>query len=382
MTGEPTIRILDDPAATARAAAETIALRLREAAEERGRADWATTGGSTPVGIYRALASPPLRDLVPWAFVHVWWGDDRFVPRDDPLSNVRPFDRELLPDVPLPPGNIHRDADGRGDRRRRDGRVRGGGVRGESFEPPASSSPHRASRSWTWSSSASAATVTCSRSSLGSPLFDWPDWVSGVPAPTHIEPHVARVSLNPGILGAARVPMLVAHGVGKAAILASVLGPKRDVRRWPAQVARRAGAVWFLDRDAASSLPGVIPLKVRSRDGTSIAVFEINAPMMAATVPTGPADNGDHPPLLLVHGATADHTTWRAVGPLFARSRRVFAMDRRGRGASGDAPRTRSSGNSRTWRQLRRCSAEPAREGPWTSPATRTGVGARSARAC
>jgi 6-phosphogluconolactonase/glucosamine-6-phosphate isomerase/deaminase len=63
------------------------------------------------------------------------------------------------------------------------------------------------------------------------------------------------VSLNPEILGAARVPMVVAHGLGKAAILASVLGPKRDVRRWPAQVARRPGAVWFLDRDAAASLP-------------------------------------------------------------------------------------------------------------------------------
>jgi pimeloyl-ACP methyl ester carboxylesterase len=51
-----------------------------------------------------------------------------------------------------------------------------------------------------------------------------------------------------------------------------------------------------------------------------------------------PADDGGRPPLLLVHGATADHTTWRAVGPQFAASRRVFAMDRRGRGESGDAP--------------------------------------------
>src|SRR6185295_1924011 len=51
----------------------------------------------------------------------------------------------------------------------------------------------------------------------------------------------------------------------------------------------------------------------------------------------GPGGAPEHPPLLLVHGATADHTTWRAVGPRFAISRRVFAMDRRGRGASGDA---------------------------------------------
>ena len=67
--------------------------------------------------------------------------------------------------------------------------------------------------------------------------------------------------------------------------------------------------------------------EVRNADGTPIAIFEVTSPDGART---------DRPPLLLVHGATADHTTWRAVGPRFAATRRVFAMDRRGRGASGD----------------------------------------------
>jgi pimeloyl-ACP methyl ester carboxylesterase len=73
------------------------------------------------------------------------------------------------------------------------------------------------------------------------------------------------------------------------------------------------------------------PRHVRSpRDGVELAVFEVGR------ASEGVAEEA-HPPLLLVHGATADHTTWRAVGPMFAASRRVFAMDRRGRGASGDA---------------------------------------------
>lgn len=75
------------------------------------------------------------------------------------------------------------------------------------------------------------------------------------------------------------------------------------------------------------------PLEVASLDGTPIAVFEITAPARE-----GSAKQPDLPPLLLVHGATADHTTWRAVGPRFAERRPVFAMDRRGRGGSGDAP--------------------------------------------
>ena len=61
---------------------------------------------------------------------------------------------------------------------------------------------------------------------------------------------------------------------------------------------------------------------VRSADGTPIAVFSA----------------GDGPPLVLVHGATADHTTWRTSGPLLAARHTTHAVDRRGRGASGDAP--------------------------------------------
>lgn len=61
---------------------------------------------------------------------------------------------------------------------------------------------------------------------------------------------------------------------------------------------------------------------VISRDGTPIAVFS----------------SGEGPPLVLVHGATADHTTWRTVGPVLERRFRLHAIDRRGRGASGDGP--------------------------------------------
>jgi pimeloyl-ACP methyl ester carboxylesterase len=59
---------------------------------------------------------------------------------------------------------------------------------------------------------------------------------------------------------------------------------------------------------------------VTSPDGTPIAVFS----------------SGDGPPLLLVHGATADHTTWRSLGPVLEPRFRLLAVDRRGRGASGD----------------------------------------------
>ncbi|HYL41409.1 MAG TPA: 6-phosphogluconolactonase, partial [Candidatus Binatus sp.] len=92
----------------------------------------------------------------------------------------------------------------------------------------------------------------------GSPLLGSTALASAVPAPSHVEPHVARVSLNPGFLTASRLPLAVVLGTGKARVVAEVLSGPRDVRRYPAQLARRAGAAWFLDAAAAAELPGSI----------------------------------------------------------------------------------------------------------------------------
>ena len=59
-----------------------------------------------------------------------------------------------------------------------------------------------------------------------------------------------------------------------------------------------------------------------SADGTQIA-FE---------------KTGNGPPLVLVHGGVSDHTRWTPVLDGLSRSFTVFAMDRRGRGGSGDGP--------------------------------------------
>ena len=60
---------------------------------------------------------------------------------------------------------------------------------------------------------------------------------------------------------------------------------------------------------------------VVSADGTPIAVWQ----------------SGQGPPLVLVHGTVADHGRWSPVLAQFGERRTVLAVDRRGRGASGDA---------------------------------------------
>jgi pimeloyl-ACP methyl ester carboxylesterase len=47
---------------------------------------------------------------------------------------------------------------------------------------------------------------------------------------------------------------------------------------------------------------------------------------------------GSGPPLVLVHGGTADHTRWSPISPRFEQHFSVYTMDRRGRGGSGDSP--------------------------------------------
>ena len=274
--GEPAVSVLATAEDVAHEAAHRIAGTLTAAVAARGRADWATTGGSTPLGIYRALRDPEFRDRVPWNGVHAWWGDDRFVPRDHPLSNVQAFDQVLLDAAALG------DLSGSGEDVVS---VELGAVAAIRFEPGQVHAMPIANaigegRPASWVAEAYEAELRAADLPLdangfpsfdlvlsgiggdghilsvfpGSPAFDDGGWVRAVPAPQHIEPHVERVSLNPAILAAAGQLLVVILGSGKREIVARLLGPERDPSRWPAQLARRAGAQWLLDADAAAGL--------------------------------------------------------------------------------------------------------------------------------
>ncbi len=255
---EPEVVVFADEAAVAAAAAERIAASLVQAAEERGRADWATTGGSMAPPIYRQLAAKPLRDAVPWASVHVWWGDDRFVPRDHPLSNVKPFDDILLAQsgqgmpIPLQHANIHPFPT----------TIAIGGARDAAWcaaQLAAELREHGPDVVAGWPVFDLVLLGIGPDGHLlsvfpGSSAFDAADVAVAIPAPMHVEPHVERVTLHPGVLTAARTLLVAAVGGAKAAVLADVFGEEHDPRRWPAQLARRPGALWLLDHAAAARL--------------------------------------------------------------------------------------------------------------------------------
>ncbi|WP_134087913.1 6-phosphogluconolactonase [Olivibacter sp. XZL3] len=74
--------------------------------EAKGRFTVALTGGSSPVQLYKLLASHPYVENVDWTKVFVFWGDERWVPLTDDKSNAKMAYETLLTHVPIPESHI------------------------------------------------------------------------------------------------------------------------------------------------------------------------------------------------------------------------------------------------------------------------------------
>jgi 6-phosphogluconolactonase len=74
---------------------------------ERDQFVVALSGGTTPRKFYRLLGSPPYREKVDWDRVHLFWVDERCVPKEDEASNFKLVFDTVLSAVPIPEKNIH-----------------------------------------------------------------------------------------------------------------------------------------------------------------------------------------------------------------------------------------------------------------------------------
>ncbi len=92
-----------DTTAAAHHAADAIAQACRDAVEARGAFHWVLAGGNSPRACYRRLRDAPL----PWSAVHIWFGDERFLPSGDPERNETMARETLLDHVAIPEANIH-----------------------------------------------------------------------------------------------------------------------------------------------------------------------------------------------------------------------------------------------------------------------------------
>jgi len=257
VTGDPAgtaeLRVIGSSGEAALGAADTIVEALVVAVRSRGVAHWATTGGSTAPALYAALAEPARRDAVPWNAVHVWWGDERFVPYDHPLSNALPFDQRLGHDLPIPSSNVHRVPVADALDERRDAGYAAGRYAIDLEQAGLADGPTAGVLDvMLVGVGADGHTLSVFP---GSAVWDAATSAAAVPAPTHIEPHVERVTLHPSYLATARRIVVVATGAAKAEALGRAWTPAEDVRRTPARAAVRPGAIWFVDEAAAARIP-------------------------------------------------------------------------------------------------------------------------------
>jgi 6-phosphogluconolactonase len=91
-----------------RTAATGILDAARAAVATDGIFTIALSGGSTPRLLFELLATTEISADMPWQDTHIYWGDERHVPPDDPQSNYRMAREALLDHVPIPDPNVHR----------------------------------------------------------------------------------------------------------------------------------------------------------------------------------------------------------------------------------------------------------------------------------
>ena len=242
---KPIIRIFKDLEELSRAAAELFVEQAATSIAERNQFLAALNGGSTPNRLFQLLATE-YRPKVEWTKVHVFWGDERCVPPDDPGSSYGQARDILLRHVPIPDTNIHR-------------------IKGELDPASASEDYSRVLKDF------------------ATPSLDWPRfdlvylgmgedghtaslfpgspveiYEPAIPVTAQYQDRPAnRVTLTPAVFNTAHLIAFMATGEKKAQTLAEVLGDRYNPELYPAQRIRPDDGrlIWLVDESAAGKLP-------------------------------------------------------------------------------------------------------------------------------
>lgn len=216
--------------AFAETAARWIAERITRAVRRRGVATVALAGGGTPRPVYERLAGME----VPWSAVHLFFGDERRVPPDDPASNYRMV-RESLLDAIGGAVHVHR-------------------MRGEDADGAAAADAYEAGLPPSLDVVVLGMGDDAHTASLfpgSAALTEQERRVVAVAGPAGGPP---RLTLTPVAIGSARDRVVLVAGASKAAVLAEVLGSSPDPLRRPVQTA--LNGTWIVDAAAAGRLGG------------------------------------------------------------------------------------------------------------------------------
>jgi 6-phosphogluconolactonase len=233
-------RVFPDIDALSTGAIEATLRILAESVSQRGRFALALSGGHTPARMYSMWAEK-YSAQTPWDRVHLFWGDERFVPQANPLSNYNMTREALISRVPIPAANVHP-------------------VPTNLPNPQGAAEAYEADLRNFFGAAAPAFDVQLlgigvegHTASLfpGSPALEEKQrWVAAVRAPA--EPP-DRLTLTPAVLNCGRNTFFLAAGKDKRQILAALRNEQDPkVSQYPAARIQPAGPVtWLLDQAAA-----------------------------------------------------------------------------------------------------------------------------------
>ncbi len=239
------IAIFDDKHTLSQNVAEYIMRIVKESIALYGRFTIALTGGTTPGEAYSLLGSEPIKSQIDWQRVHIFWGDERCVPQNNPDSNFYLAQEVLLDKIAIPKSHIH---------------------------PMPADQPDRdvASQAYT-------VEMQHTFGTNGIPSFDLIHLGMGPEGHTaSLFPHQAslheihrlvmpvsvpkpppdRLTFTPPLLNAARNVLFLVTGSDKAETLHAVLEGEYQPDEYPAQIVRPTNGevVWMLDRAVAQKI--------------------------------------------------------------------------------------------------------------------------------
>ncbi len=97
------VNVVADRQSLIEKASEFIIIQIEKSITSNGICTIALAGGSTPKPIYEKIAAANL----PWDKIHIFWGDERYVPKDHQDSNYKMTVEAWLNKVEIPETNIH-----------------------------------------------------------------------------------------------------------------------------------------------------------------------------------------------------------------------------------------------------------------------------------
>jgi 6-phosphogluconolactonase len=102
------LHIFENIDALSKTVADWMIEHINKTLQQQDRFILVLSGGSTPKKLHELLASSDYKNKIDWSKLHIFWGDERFVPFNDDRSNAKMCFDTLLNYVPIPKEQIHR----------------------------------------------------------------------------------------------------------------------------------------------------------------------------------------------------------------------------------------------------------------------------------